>query len=448
VLSAVSRRVADFRDPDRPGRDDLTGLDVRARLDRELPERLARARSGGHDVALLYCDLDRFKLVNDTLGHGVGDVVLVEAAGRLRDAVRASDLVVRLGGDEFVIVLDGPEAAAAADEVAARLLSSFTAPVDTDDHTLSVGISIGLAVAGPDDDASTLLGRADHALYRAKRRGRGRVARHDHDVELAAAHAATSLELLRDEIRDDHLALDIRPIVDRDLGRVVGHSYRAVWGRTPRTRSAVPAQLPAEVATDGGLAPALFGWTAAATAADRERGRTSMAAVRRFLDLPVEVLVSSPGRALEPILSPGTAPASELVAVIDEAHLGDSDHVRVGLLELARLGVRVCVGSFGSVHGSLVLMERHPFDSVWVDRRSVDGLASCAVRRARLHAVSAMATALGQQVLVDAPTRADDAAALGDIEGLLVVERALELDRIVLPGSGAAPIPSPAPTSP
>jgi EAL domain-containing protein (putative c-di-GMP-specific phosphodiesterase class I) len=192
----------------------------------------------------------------------------------------------------------------------------------------------------------------------------------------------------------------------------------------------------------------LFGWTAAATAADRERGRTSMAAVRRFLDLPVEVLVSSPGRALEPILSPGTAPASELVAVIDEAHLGDSDHVRVGLLELARLGVRVCVGSFGSVHGSLVLMERHPFDSVWVDRRSVDGLASCAVRRARLHAVSAMATALGQQVLVDAPTRADDAAALGDIEGLLVVERALELDRIVLPGSGAAPIPSPAPTSP
>jgi len=122
-----------------------------------------------------------------------------------------------------------------------------------------------------------------------------------------------------------------------------------------------------------------------------------------------------------------------VVAVIDEQHLTDTDNVRIGLLQLARLGLRVCIGNFGSVHGSLVLMERHPFDSVWVDRRNVDGLASCPVRRARLRAVSVMATALGQQVLVDAPARPDDARALADIGGLVVVERTPDPDQIVLP---------------
>jgi diguanylate cyclase (GGDEF)-like protein len=432
VLSAVSRRVADARDADRPGTDALTGLDVRAQLDLELPERLERARRAGTRVAVLYCDLDRFKLVNDTLGHGVGDVVLVEAAGRLRAAVRRSDLVVRLGGDEFVVVVDGPDAGAAADEVAARLLSSFTAPIDTDDHALNVGISIGLAVAEPDEEPAALLGRADRALYRAKRRGRGRVARYDRDLELTSAHAASSVELLRTAIRGDRLDLDVRRVVDQDLGRVVGYAYQAAWGPTPDGRAA-PGQVPLEVAADAGLGPALFCWTASRTVADTERGRTSMASVRRFVDLPVAVLASSPGRTLEPILSRAAVEPTDVVAVIDEQHLSDTDNVRIGLLQLARLGLRVCIGSFGSVHGSLVLMERHPFDSVRVDRRNVDGLASCPVRRARLRAVSVMATALGQQVLVPAPARPEDARALADIGGLVVVERTPDPDQIVLP---------------
>ena len=441
VLSAVTRRVADERGPERPARDDLTGLDLRARLDRELPRRLVRAGRDGTEVAVLYCDLDRFKLVNDTLGHGVGDVVLVEAAARLRSAVRSSDLVVRIGGDEFVVVVDGPDAGGVADGVADRIITSFTPPVDTDDHCLSIGISIGLAVATAGEDAVSVLGRADRALYRAKRRGRGRVARYDRDLEVTAAHIATSTELLRDGIGHDRLELDVREVVDREVGRVVGHVYRAGWGTSARPGDSPPAHQPLDVAVDCGMGPALFLWTAGRVAIDRDRSRLSPALMRRFVDLPASVLAASPGRALEPILSGGGDP-SGLVAVIDEQHLGDSDSVRVGLLELSRAGLRVCIGNFGSVHGSLVLMERHPFDSVWVDRRSVDGLASCPVRRARLGAIAAMATALGQQVLVEAPFRAEDDRALADVGGVVVVERSVDLNRVVLPDRVGGPVDS------
>jgi diguanylate cyclase (GGDEF)-like protein len=427
VLAAVTRRVADRRSGAGTSGDALTGLATRARLDAELPGLLDEVARGGSPVAVLYCDLDRLKVVNDSLGHGVGDAVLVEAADRLRGAVRSSDWVVRVGGDEFVVVLRGPQAAAVADDVARRIVEGFSVPVEVGDHRLAVGVSVGLAVARPGESAAELLERADRALYLAKRRGRGRVAR---------AEARTTVEghehlgdVLRDALVRDRLEPEQHPVLDPD-GRLVGHRVVPVWA--PAAGGRVPPVGPGDAAEDAGLAPDLFAWTLRHLPAAGAGVRLGPSPARCYVDLPRSVLAGSPTRRLESAPA-GLEALERLVVLVDERHLLDPDAVRSSLLELARAGVRVGVARFGAVHASLGVLERHPFDSVWLDRDAVDGLATCALRRARLRAVLEVADALGQLVVAPAPALPDDRAALAEVGPVAVEQPSLDLRTTVVP---------------
>ena len=426
VLSAIYRRAADQRSRTRPT-DPLTGLATRAVLDSELPETL---RADHARVAVLYCDLDKFKVVNDTHGHAMGDELLVEAARRLRAAVRSSDLVVRIGGDEFVVVLVGAGARFddLADEVATRIVEAFRAPFELGEQSFPVSMSVGLATHRSGEGPESLLARADRALYLAKRRGKARVARYDKSLDRAAAQHATSAELLREGIRRDLLEVEVLPVVDPVAATIVGRIHRPVWGGAPEAIGrAVPLRPVAEVARDCGSGPALFRWVLRRALDEPPGGDLTLSVDRRWVDMPRSVLVGSPGRAVDALLGEGSTALEHLVVLLEEDDLGDSAALRAGLLELARRGVRAAVSHFAAATGSLGLLERHPFDAVWVDRQVVEGLAGCPIRRAKLAAIGQVAAALGQQLLIDRPRRADDLRTALDLAGVLVVDRPLDL---------------------
>jgi diguanylate cyclase (GGDEF)-like protein len=441
VLSAIYRRAADQRSVQRPS-DPLTGLATRAVLASELPETL---RAGGVRVAVLYCDLDKFKVVNDTHGHATGDLLLVEAAVRLRAAVRASDLVVRIGGDEFVVVLVGAGARFddLADEVAARIVEAFRSPFELGEQSFSVSVSVGLATHRPGEEADSLLARADRALYLAKRRGKSRVARYDKSLDRAAAQHATSAEVLREGLRRDVLGVEVQPVVDPRESRMVGHVHRPVWGEAPElVGRAVPTQSVGSVARDSGSGPALFRWILRRTLTDPTGAELGGGGARRWVDMPRSVLVGSPGRALDPFVGERSGGVDQLIVLLEEDDLGDSAALRSGLLELARRGVRTAVSRFGASTGSLSLLERHPFEAVWVDRQMVDGLAGCPIRRAKLTAIGHVAGALGQQVLVDRPRRSEDLRIATGLVPVLVVDRSVDLTlgtEAVAPARAVAP---------
>lgn len=427
VLAAVTRRVADRREHPATARDALTGLATRAQLDAQLPRLLSGLSTGGGELSVLYCDLDRLKVINDSLGHGVGDAVIVEAARRLRSAVRTADDVVRVGGDEFVVVLRGA-GAAAAEEVAGRVVAGFVDPVEVDDHRLPVGVSVGLAVARSGESAAALLERADRALYQAKRRGRGRVSL----AEEAPAAKGGLAPTLHEALVRERLELEPRPVVAPG-GRLVGHRFVPAW---PTESVADPWRLarPYDVAEESGLSPALFAWTARALGSVPDT-TTSPVSLRQFVDMPRAVLAGSPARRLEAAWAGSPVDPSTVVLLVDERLLLDADAVRPPLLDLARAGVRVGVSGYGAAHASLTVLERHPFDSVWLDRDAVDGAAGCAVRRARLKAVVEVASALGQQVVAPAPRSAEDAAVLDEVGGVAVERAALDLRVPALPAT-------------
>ena len=175
MQDVTDARAAEEKLRHRALHDPLTGLPNRDLLMDHLSHALARASRSGTGVAVLFCDLDRFKEVNDTYGHEAGDVLLTTVATRLRDAVRPGDTVARLGGDEFVVVTEGLHDASAVIGLAKRLRSQLRAPVDIGPARVVVGASVGMAVAGAEDDARSVLREADAAMYRAKARGRDRL---------------------------------------------------------------------------------------------------------------------------------------------------------------------------------------------------------------------------------------------------------------------------------
>jgi diguanylate cyclase (GGDEF)-like protein/PAS domain S-box-containing protein len=211
--------------------DELTGLPNRSYLMHLLEERLESAAPSS--VGVIFVDLDQFKVVNDSLGHGMGDELLMVIAGRLRDAVRDDDVLARFGGDEFVVVIDGAGHTVDPGEVAERLRRAVLAPVMVDDHELFVTASIGFSLNVDGMGPADLLRDADAAMYRAKDRGRDRVEAFQAGGHVDSARALRTASELRKGIDRDEIVPYFQPIVDLETGRIVG--FEACWrvGCTP-----------------------------------------------------------------------------------------------------------------------------------------------------------------------------------------------------------------------
>ena len=383
VADATERKRAEALVEHMARHDTLTGLPNRRLFQEVLGRAIAEARRKGGRVAILCCDLDRFKAVNDTFGHPAGDALLRVVAERLRACLREGDTVARLGGDEFAIILADHDEARRIGAVARRIIQSLGRPVDLDGLSAAIGVSIGIAVGPQDGDSpETLFKNADIALYRAKDSGRNAFRFYERGMDAAVA-TRNLLELdLRDALRSGGFALHYQPIFA--LADEAPSGFEALLRWNHPVRGAVPPGEFIPVAEESGLIAPMGTW--ALNEACREAaswpGETRVAVNVSAVQFRKQGLEQAVIRAL----AASNLPARRLELEITESVLMQDSEAVIGCLHRLRsMGVRIALDDFGTGYSSLSYLCQFPFDKIKVDRsfvRDLDNPVAAAIVRA------------------------------------------------------------------
>ncbi|HEX3991637.1 MAG TPA: EAL domain-containing protein, partial [Acetobacteraceae bacterium] len=372
--------------------DALTGLPNRVAFREDIAGFLRRTRRG-QSLAVLYLDLDRFKAVNDTLGHPVGDSLLNEVADRLRGVVREVDTITRLGGDEFAIAQSGVEQPRSADTLAQRLIETLSQPYDLGGQLVVVGASVGITLADHNDlDADQLLRRADIALYAAKRHGRGtwRWFEPAMDVE---AQLRRGLEMdLRDAIEHDRLELYYQPRISIEFGQVSGFEALLRW-RHPSRGLLTPGDF-MQCAEDTGLIVPVGAWalrTALCEAAHWPPG------VRVAVNLsPRQLADDGLADMIEASLAASGQTGARLELEITEIALVERHAAALATLKrLQACGVLITMDNYGTGYASLSHLRSFPFDRIKIDQSFVGGMTDSPESTAIMRTILRLATDLG-----------------------------------------------------
>ena len=419
VQEITERKRAEERLAFQATHDALTGLPNRALFLDHLGMALARAQRRPGSVAVLFFDLDRFKSVNDALGHEMGDRLLVEVAQRLREIVRPADTVARFGGDEFAMLCEDLHSEREAVGIALRLLAEVPKPIRVDRHELFVTPSIGVALAGggSGDDPEGLLREADAAMYLAKERGKARFELYDAAMRTRTRERLESERALRLAVDRAELEVVYQPMVSLHDGSVVGAEALACWQR-PDGGVVPPAGLDALVAGSG-LAPVVGSWLlgqacrqAAAWRGELGAGRPLCISVDLSAQLAQPGLVEAVGAV---VADAGIGPGSLQLEVTERLLLGDADAIETTLHALKRLGVALAIDQFGTGSSSLAMLRRFPVDALKVDRSFVAGLGREHDDSVIVAAVTGLAHALGIQAQADG---VETAGQLGELRAL------------------------------
>jgi len=376
-----------------------------------LAQALARSRRSGAPVAVLFCDLDRLKLINDTLGHDAGDEVLVRLAERLAGAVRPGDTVARVGGDEFLVVAEDVVLTEAWG-LAARLNAALAEPLG--ERGLSVTASIGIAVVGGDVDPREAVRRADGAMYAAKERGGGGFEAFQRATPVAGVRRLEVENALRGALSRDELRLWAQPVHDLVEGRTCGREILLRWEH-PELGAVGPAEF-IPVAEETGLIADIGTWVlreaiTRTAAAGRDAPwflsvNVSAHQVRRG-DLPAIVAAALQESGLRP---------NRLLLEITETALLGSDAVTTRTLRAIReLGVRVALDDFGTGYSSLALLRRHEIDTIKIDRSFISGLPGDDNDRAIVAAIAGMAAGLDRLVVAEGVETEEQLACLREL---------------------------------
>jgi len=350
--------------------DPLTGLPNRALLRMRLDQVAQGRRHDDGAVALLFLDLDNFKHINDSLGHDVGDALLVAVARRLTDEIRPSDTIARLGGDEFAVLVEGLGADTDIEQVAERLRVTLSTPVSIDDRDLDVGASIGIAVWNGQDDIHSLLRSADLAMYEAKRAGGGRYTLFHPEM-----HSRTLLRLnlehdLRRAVTDGQIRVNYQPVVDLATNRITGIEALARWEHPER----------------GVVSPAEFIPVAEATqlihAVSEAVLRQACAAARDWPDdvrlsvnlSPCQIGPDLPRRISRLVREEGFDAHRMTVEVTEGVAMMDSPEMAFIFAQLNELGFSIAIDDFGTGYSSLGRLRQLPVDTLKIDRSFVTDL--------------------------------------------------------------------------
>jgi diguanylate cyclase (GGDEF)-like protein len=401
--------AAALRSRFQPGVDPLTGLPDRAAF----LHRLWLAAGTGEPVAVLFLDLDDFKVVNDGFGHESGDRLLIEVAGRLRGAVREGDMVARLGGDEFTVLCEGVRDAERALATACHIQQAMRAPFTVAGQRRHVHVSIGCKLSGDETmDADALLRDADSAMYQAKGAGKDRVEVFSEETRRRILRRIELEQRLRAALDAGELELHYQPQVDLASGRLVGVEALARWD------AASPAEF-IPLAEETGLIGPLGAW--ALRTACRDLAGWHAAGL-----MPLSVTVNISTRQLEDPEFPALVAHALAVAGVEpssvcleltEGALMDAGEASVDALRVLKdLGVYVGIDDFGTGHSSLARLRRLPVEVLKVDRSFVDGLGTEPEDSAVVAAILSLAHAMGLHVIaegVETPLQANQLTALG-----------------------------------
>jgi diguanylate cyclase (GGDEF)-like protein len=368
-----------------------------------LEHALSQAARYGRRLAVLFIDLDRFKVINDTLGHDVGDALLREVARRLTESLRASDTVARLGGDEFVVLLEELSDPMYVTAVAHKLIAALAQPVALGGGEYHVTASIG-ASAYPDDsaDAQALLKNADIAMYRSKELGRNTFQFYSAQLNLHTVERLTLESGLRRALERGELRLYYQPQVELRSGRITGVEALVRW-QHPEHGLLPPASF-IGIAEETGLIVPIGNWVLqAACAAHRAWRSQGLPPVRISVNLSArQFLHDDLVRDIRSLIGEnGFLPGRLELEITESMVMRDPDRVVALLHELRQIGVRVSIDDFGTGHSSLAYLKRFPVDSLKIDRSFVAGVPDDLGDVAITHAIIDMSHNLGMKVIAE-----------------------------------------------
>ncbi|MCF8197642.1 MAG: EAL domain-containing protein [Sulfuritalea sp.] len=383
--------------------DGLTGLPNRTLLHDRLEQALAQGQRGRHRVAVMFLDLDRFKTINDTLGHFVGDELLKHVAERLRSVVRAVDTVSRLGGDEFVVILHEIASPDDALQVAEKILNSLAEVVDIESHQLHVTPSIGISIFPDDgDEVFVLMKNADTAMYHAKESGRNNFQFFARKMNEQAEHFFTLENRLRHAIENKQLVLHYQPLIDWRRREVCGMEALVRWS-DPEHGTITPGEF-IPIAEETGLIVPIGEWVLGEAL---QQNRIWQQEGRPLLPVSVNL---SPRQfhqsdlvdTLRRILADTGQPARLLELEITESTLmHDIDETRAKLQEIAAMGIRLAIDDFGTGYSSLSYLKRFPMQKLKIDQSFVRDLTVNAEDAAIVTAIVGLAKSLGLELLAE-----------------------------------------------
>jgi diguanylate cyclase (GGDEF)-like protein len=386
--------------------DSLTGLPNRALLTDRLVHGLARSRRSGLQLAVMFLDVDQFKMVNDSLGHSAGDDLLRHAASQIQQAIRPGDTVARFGGDEFVVVCDDVSGLEV-ERVAERVLESLSRPWFIGDQKMHITASLGIAIADDVATPESLLRDSDSAMYRAKERGRGRFEMFDERLRLNARRRLATASALHRALERDEFVVHYQPVVSLVTGRMVSVEALVRWNH-PEHGLVTPEAFISLAEETGLIVPIgarvldqacedLARWHRIARASEVDAGLTIAVnlSVRQMLAPDIA------GSVDEALQRNGVNPADLCLELTESVFMEDVEYFGRTLGGLKALGVDLAIDDFGTGYSSLSYLKRFPVDGVKVDRVFVDGLGTDPHDTALVAAIVAMASALDLQVTAE-----------------------------------------------
>ena len=382
--------------------DFLTDLPNRVLFLDRLQQALVAARRKHGKVAVMFIDLDRFKGINDSFGHQVGDVVLKEVASRLSRCVRGVDTVSRQGGDEFVVILADIKGVDQAAHVAGTVMHAVAQPVKWLDHSISLSVSIGVAISPADgDDIDTLLNHADVAMYHAKQDGRNAMRFFSPEMNAHVVERVQIENMLRNALKNDEFELAYQPEIDILSGRATGVEALIRW-RHPNKGLLLPQEF-IPIAEECGLMVPIGEWvlrTACAQArAWRDQGLPMVVSVNlSHLQFIHNDLVKSVDEALR---GSGLAPAFLDLEITESIITNGDEHTIATLGALRRLGVQLTIDNFGTGSSSLSYLRRFSLSKLKIDRSFIDEIENRPQDAEIIPAIIAVARSLRLRVVAE-----------------------------------------------
>lgn len=393
--------------------DNLTDLPNRRLFLEHLEHEIRQCDRSDGVLAILFLDLDRFKIINDTLGHSSGDAVLVEVGRRLTECVRSVDAVARpgheegmasvarLGGDEFTMLIGGIQDARDAEPVARRILEALSAPITLEGRDLFVTPSIGIATYPVDgENAGTLLKNADAAMYKAKEEGRNCIRFYSNSINDRALARFTLEADLRAALEGEELEVHYQPQVDMQSGKAIGMEALVRWNHPQR--GFIPPSDFIPVAEEAGLIDKLGQWVLqTACAQARAWRRQGAGEIRMAVNLSSRQFYAGDlARVVADVLASTGLPSRLLEVELTEGMVMKDPKVTLTALEaLKEMGVSIAVDDFGTGYSSLAYLKKYPLDVLKIDRSFVNDIATDPDDAAIARAIIVMAKSLGMTVI-------------------------------------------------